>query len=50
MDKKEKKAILEELKTESRTMILYEAPHHLIRTLEELYAALGSGGSRCAVN
>ena len=40
-DKKEKKAILEELKTESRTMILYEAPHHLIRTLEELYATLG---------
>ena len=40
-DKKEKKAILEELKTESRTMILYEAPHHLIRTLEELYTALG---------
>ena len=40
-DKKEKKAILEELKMESRTMILYEAPHHLIRTLEELYAALG---------
>ena len=36
-DKKEKKMILEELKTESRTMILYEAPHHLIRTLEELY-------------
>ena len=33
--------ILEELKTESRTVILYEAPHHLIRTLEELYAALG---------
>ena len=41
-DKKEKKMILEELKTESRTMILYEAPHHLIRTLEELYAALGA--------
>jgi 16S rRNA (cytidine1402-2'-O)-methyltransferase len=40
-DKKEKKVILEELTTESRTMILYEAPHHLIRTLEELYAALG---------
>ena len=38
---KRKEAILEELKTESRTMILYEAPHHLIRTLEELYAALG---------
>lgn len=40
-DKKEKKQILEELTTESRTMILYEAPHHLIRTLEELHDALG---------
>lgn len=40
-DKKEKKQILEELAAESRTMILYEAPHHLIRTLEELHDALG---------
>ncbi|MGN0166797.1 MAG: 16S rRNA (cytidine(1402)-2'-O)-methyltransferase [Acetatifactor sp.] len=40
-DKKEKKQILEELSAESRTMILYEAPHHLVRTLEELYDALG---------
>lgn len=40
-DKKEKKAVLDELKTESRTIILYEAPHHLVRTLEELYEALG---------
>lgn len=40
-DKKEKRLILEELASESRTMILYEAPHHLVRTLEELYAALG---------
>ncbi len=40
-DKKEKKNVLEELATESRTMILYEAPHHLVRTLEELYEALG---------
>lgn len=40
-DKKEKKEILEELSKESRTMILYEAPHHLIRTLEELRDALG---------
>ncbi|MCM1190200.1 MAG: 16S rRNA (cytidine(1402)-2'-O)-methyltransferase [bacterium] len=40
-DKKEKKQILEELSEESRTMILYEAPHHLTRTLEELYGALG---------
>lgn len=40
-DKKEKRQILEELAAESRTMILYEAPHHLIRTLEELHDALG---------
>jgi 16S rRNA (cytidine1402-2'-O)-methyltransferase len=40
-DKKEKKKILDELATESRTMILYEAPHRLVHTLEELYAALG---------
>lgn len=36
-----KKQILEELTHETRTIILYEAPHHLIRTLEELYEALG---------
>ena len=40
-DKKEKKLVLSELADESRTMILYEAPHHLIRTLEELYEVLG---------
>lgn len=40
-DKKEKRMILEELKNESRTIILYEAPHHLVRTLTELRAALG---------
>lgn len=40
-DKKEKKDILEDLKKESRTIILYEAPHRLVRTLEELYEALG---------
>ncbi len=40
-DKKEKKEVLEELARESRTIILYEAPHHLARTLEELYEALG---------
>ena len=40
-DKKEKKEILEELSGESRTIILYEAPHHLVRTLEELYETLG---------
>ncbi len=41
-DKKEKALVLGELKEESRTMILYEAPHHLVKTLEELYAALGN--------
>lgn len=40
-DKKEKKAVLEDLKKESRTIILYEAPHHLLRTLNELYETLG---------
>lgn len=41
-DKKEKKDILENLKSETRTIILYEAPHHLVRTLDELYEALGN--------
>lgn len=40
-DKKEKEQVLSELKEESRTMILYEAPHHLLRTLKELYETLG---------
>lgn len=41
-DKKEKNAVLEELREESRTIILYEAPHHLVRTLACLYEALGN--------
>ena len=41
-DKKEKAAILEELKTETRTIIIYEAPHRLKKTIAELYAALGN--------
>lgn len=40
-DKKEKREVLEELMRESRTIILYEAPHHLVRTLEELREGLG---------
>ncbi len=40
-DKKEKRELFKELAAESRTIILYEAPHHLVRTLEELYEALG---------
>ena len=41
-DKEERKAVLEDLKEESRTMILYEAPHHLKGTLKELYGVLGN--------
>lgn len=40
-DKKENQAVLEELKTETRTIIIYEAPHHLVRTLQELHDTLG---------
>ena len=40
-DKAERTLVLEDLKRESRTIILYEAPHHLKKTLEELYSALG---------
>ena len=44
-DKKERKAVLEELKGETRTMIIYEAPHHLLKTLKELSEVLGEGRS-----
>lgn len=40
-DKKERAAVLEELKDETRTIILYEAPHHLLKTLKELLEVLG---------
>jgi 16S rRNA (cytidine1402-2'-O)-methyltransferase len=40
-DKKERKQVLEELLTETRTVILYEAPHRLRRTLQELLETLG---------
>ena len=41
VDKKERQAILSELKEETRTMILYEAPHRLVRTLRELQEVFG---------
>lgn len=41
-DKKERQWILEELKRETRTIIVYEAPHHLVKTLHDLYEALGN--------
>lgn len=40
-DKKERERILEELKDETRTIILYEAPHRLVKTLKELLGMLG---------
>ncbi len=40
-DKRELEAVMEELREESRTIILYEAPHRLKKTLQRLYEALG---------
>ncbi len=40
-EKKERKFVLKELERETRTIILYEAPHHLRKTLGELYEVLG---------
>ena len=40
-DKNEKEEILTELSQESRTIILYEAPHRLLKTLKELFECLG---------
>ena len=42
MEKKERQEILNELKEETRTIIVYEAPHRLVRTLGELLEALGN--------
>lgn len=41
-DKKEKVKVLEQLKNEARTIIIYEAPHRLVRTLKELQQTLGN--------
>lgn len=41
-DKKEKTQILAQLREEPRTIILYEAPHHLVRTLTQLYETIGN--------
>ena len=40
-EKKERQQILKELQTETRTILIYEAPHRLVRTLEELLENLG---------
>jgi len=41
-EKKERALVLEQLKNETRTIIMYEAPHHLVKTLEELQSVLGN--------
>ena len=41
-DKQERRQILDELKNETRTIIIYEAPHRLVKTLKELEGVLGS--------
>lgn len=41
-DKKERRRVLEEMERETRTLIVYEAPHHLKETLKELYLVLGN--------
>ena len=41
-DKKERQAVLSELVNETRTIILYEAPHRLLKTLNELLETLGN--------
>ena len=41
-DKRERQAVLAELVDETRTIILYEAPHRLIKTLNELLEVLGN--------
>lgn len=41
-DKKERRRILEQLRDEHRTIIMYEAPHHLRGTLNDLRDALGN--------
>ena len=40
-DKKERASVIDELSHETRTMIIYEAPHRLCRTLAELAEILG---------
>ncbi len=41
-EKKERAQILRDLENETRTIVMYEAPHRLTKTLEELYEVLGN--------
>lgn len=40
-DKKERQAVLSEIENDTRTVIIYEAPHRLLKTLKELNEILG---------
>lgn len=40
-DKRERQRVLDEIKDDTRTIIIYEAPHHLKKTLTELAGVLG---------
>ena len=42
MEKKERQTILKELENETRTIVMYEAPHRLVKTLQELLDNLGN--------
>ena len=44
-DKKERRRVLEETRNETRTVVIYEAPHHLKSTLKELAEVLGEDRS-----
>ena len=46
-NKKEKNQVLDSLKRELRTVILYEAPHRLTQTLYDLNKALGDRNAAC---
>jgi len=41
-DKKERRLVLDSMRNETRTIVMYEAPHRLVRTLEELLLELGN--------
>lgn len=47
-DKKKKENVIKQLQNETRTIIIYEAPHRLTKTLAELEKALGN--RRVSVN
>lgn len=41
-DNKERKEVLETLRMDTRTIIIYEAPHRLLKTVNELYEVFGA--------